>query len=201
MTATHRHPSASRPPTTVVKIHIEPGAACRQPPSRIDTPVAPGHNLRVSLGLGAHLCRLRQPGVPGDPARVGAPRSLSKNQLKLHKDLRREPDAPVLEISGKTPHCHVKQRRKLLSTIDLILGQAPSQHLTISILNPANAASNDRNPERFFPNRSYAVVDLCPSLAGTFWVPWASQGQQLARIAPWTSPDSHVPCTQMSTTA
>ena len=53
------------------------------------------------------------------------PRSLSKNQLKPHKDLRRKPKVSVFEISGKTLHCHVKQRRKLLFAIDLILGQAP----------------------------------------------------------------------------
>ena len=56
-------------------------------------------------------------------------RSLSKNQLKPHKDLRRKPNVSVFEISGKTLHCHVKQRRKLLFAIDLILGPAPSvQH-------------------------------------------------------------------------
>ena len=41
------------------------------------------------------------------------------------KDLRRESDAPVFEISGKMPYCHIKQCHKFLSTIDLILGQAP----------------------------------------------------------------------------
>src|SRR5271168_3527387 len=53
------------------------------------------------------------------------PRSLSKNQVKPDKDLRRESDSRVFKISGKTPHCLVKQCHKLLSAKVLILGQAP----------------------------------------------------------------------------
>src|SRR5271168_5006067 len=57
------------------------------------------------------------------------PRSLSKNQVKPDKDLRRESDSRVFKISGKTPHCLVKQCHKLLSAKVLILGQAPSERL------------------------------------------------------------------------
>ena len=56
---------------------------------------------------------------------VPSARSLSENQVKLDKDLRRRADMAILEFSGKTTVCHIKQYRKLLLLIDLILGQAP----------------------------------------------------------------------------
>jgi hypothetical protein len=58
-------------------------------------------------------------------------RRLSENQVKPDKDLRRMADKSIFEFSGKTTVCHIKNRRKLLLPIALILGQAPSVTITI----------------------------------------------------------------------